>query len=48
MLAATGKSGRVYGIDRASHEVMFNTPATTMINDQAPTTDKWLYVCPGV
>jgi alcohol dehydrogenase (cytochrome c) len=48
MLAATGKNGRVYGIDPTSQEVMFNTPATTMFNDQTPTTDKWLYVCPGV
>lgn len=48
MIAATGKNGRVYGIDRTSHEVMFNTPATTMMNDQVPTTDRWLDVCPGV
>ncbi len=44
MLAATGKSGRVYGIDRTSHYEMFNTPATTMMNDQAPTPLHWLYV----
>jgi alcohol dehydrogenase (cytochrome c) len=48
MLAATGKSGRVYGVDRTSHQKMFDTPATTMENDQVPTTDKWLRVCPGV
>jgi alcohol dehydrogenase (cytochrome c) len=47
MLAATGKSGRVYGIDRTSHFVMFDTPATTMVNDQVPTGRDWLYVCPG-
>jgi alcohol dehydrogenase (cytochrome c) len=47
MLAAAGKNGHVYGIDRTSHHVMFDTPATTMLNNQAPTTDKWLYVCPG-
>ena len=48
MLAATGKNGRVYGIDRASHYEMFNTLATTMMNDQAPTPLHWLKVCPGV
>jgi alcohol dehydrogenase (cytochrome c) len=48
MFAVTGKGGRVYGVDRTSHEKMFDTPATTMFNDQVPTTDKWLKVCPGV
>jgi alcohol dehydrogenase (cytochrome c) len=48
MLAATGKNGRVYGIDRTSHRVLFDTPATTMENDQVPTSDTWLRVCPGV
>lgn len=47
MLAASGKSGRVYGIDRTSHHVMFDTPATTMVNDQRPTPLDWLHVCPG-
>jgi hypothetical protein len=36
MVAATGKSGRVYGIDRASHSLVFDTPATTLYNDQLP------------
>jgi alcohol dehydrogenase (cytochrome c) len=48
MFAVTGKSGRVYGVDRTSHEETFDTPATTMYNDQVPTPDTWLYVCPGV
>ena len=48
MLAATGKNGRVYGVDRTSHLVTFDTPATTTYNDQVPTNGNWLYVCPGV
>ena len=48
MLAASGKSGRVYGVDRTSHQKIFDTPATTMENDQVPTTGNWLLVCPGV
>ena len=48
MFAVTGKGGRVYGVDRTSHLKMFDTPATTMLNDQAPLTGNWQYVCPGV
>jgi alcohol dehydrogenase (cytochrome c) len=48
MVAVTGKSGRVYGIDRTTHFVLFDTPVTTMVNDQVQTNAKWTYVCPGV
>jgi alcohol dehydrogenase (cytochrome c) len=48
MVALTGKSGRVYGIDRATHLLAFNTPATTLENDQEPLNDTYTYVCPGV
>lgn len=48
MVAVSGKSGRVYGIDRSTHRVVFDTPATTMWNDQVPTNGNWMYVCPGL
>lgn len=48
MLAIAGKGGRVYGIDRATHALVFNTPATTMLHDQEPLDDTWKLVCPGV
>jgi alcohol dehydrogenase (cytochrome c) len=48
MVAITGKSGRVYGIDRATKVPVFNTPATTLENDSVPLSDKWMHVCPGV
>jgi alcohol dehydrogenase (cytochrome c) len=48
MVAVAGKSGRVYGIDRATHSLIFDTPATTIENDHVPLVGKWLYVCPGV
>jgi alcohol dehydrogenase (cytochrome c) len=48
MLALTGKSGRVYGIDRATHLLAFNTPATTLENDQEQLNETYTYVCPGV
>jgi alcohol dehydrogenase (cytochrome c) len=48
LLAITGKSGRVYGIDRSTHLPIFDTPATTVENDEAPVNSMWMRVCPGV
>jgi alcohol dehydrogenase (cytochrome c) len=48
MLAITGKSGRVYGIDRATHTLVFNTPATTILRDDEPLDKSWTLVCPGL
>ncbi|HEU0155171.1 MAG TPA: PQQ-binding-like beta-propeller repeat protein [Stellaceae bacterium] len=48
MVTVTGKSGRVYGFDRTTHLSVFDTPATTMENDQVPLTPSWMHVCPGL
>jgi alcohol dehydrogenase (cytochrome c) len=48
MVAIAGKNGRVYGIDRSIQALAFNTPATTLENDQAPLSQNWMRVCPGV
>jgi alcohol dehydrogenase (cytochrome c) len=48
MVAVAGKSGRVYGIDRATQSPVFNTPATTLENDQEPLNQNWTRVCPGL
>jgi alcohol dehydrogenase (cytochrome c) len=48
MLAITGKSGRVYGIDRATHTLVFNTAATTILHDDEPLNKTWKLVCPGL
>jgi alcohol dehydrogenase (cytochrome c) len=48
MLAITGKSGRVYGIDRSTHLPTFDTPATTVENDEVPVNSMWMHVCPGL
>ena len=49
MLAITGKSGRVYGIDRASRLLLFDTPATSMQNNDEPLDPQtWTYVRPGL
>jgi alcohol dehydrogenase (cytochrome c) len=47
MIALAGKSGHLYGIDRVSQSLAFDTPATTLENDQVPLTHKWMHVCPG-
>jgi alcohol dehydrogenase (cytochrome c) len=47
LLALAGKSGRVYGIDRETHLLAFNTPATTLENDDVPLNNTYTRVCPG-
>src|SRR5262245_189237 len=46
--AITGKNGRVYGIDRSARIPVFNTPATTVENDDVPLNGEWMRVCPGL
>jgi alcohol dehydrogenase (cytochrome c) len=48
MVAIAGKSGRVHGIDRSTQVLAFNTPATTLENDQEPLNQNWMHVCPGL
>ncbi len=46
MLAIAGKNGLVYGIDRATHDLVFATPGTTRAND-GPYGTTPILVCPG-
>jgi alcohol dehydrogenase (cytochrome c) len=48
MLAIAGKGGIVYGIDRSSRIPVFDTPGTTLENNEIPLSGTWLYVCPGL
>jgi alcohol dehydrogenase (cytochrome c) len=48
MVAITDKSGRVYSIDRSSMIPVFNTPGTTLLNDDIPLAGDWMQVCPGL
>jgi alcohol dehydrogenase (cytochrome c) len=48
MLAIAGKDGRVHGISRATQTPVFNTPATTLENDDVPLDEIWKHVCPGL
>ncbi len=47
MVAAPGKSGLIYGVDRSTHQLAFSTPGTTVVPN--PVLDNsWQYVCPGL
>ena len=48
MIALVGKFGRVFGLDRDTQLLAFDTPATTLENDQEPLTSTWMHTCPGV
>jgi alcohol dehydrogenase (cytochrome c) len=48
LVALAGKSGRVYAIDRGTHLLTFDMPATTLDNDQKPLINSWMHVCPGI
>jgi len=47
LLAAGSKDGHLYGIDRATREVLFKTPVTTIENAGARPTPEGVKVCPG-
>jgi len=48
MVALVGKLGRVITLDRDTRLLAFDTPATTLENDQEPLTSTWTHTCPGV
>ena len=47
LLAAGSKDGYLYGIDRASRQMLFKTPVTTIKNSDARPTPAGVRVCPG-
>jgi PQQ-dependent dehydrogenase (methanol/ethanol family) len=47
LLAAGSKDGYLYGVDRATHRVVFKTPVTTIKNADARPTPAGVLVCPG-
>jgi len=47
LVASTGKRGILYILDRDSHEVLRETPITTLENMDVPLTREGVYVCPG-
>jgi alcohol dehydrogenase (cytochrome c) len=48
MVAITGKDGYVYGLDRATHDLAFKVPGTSLVNSDVILDKTWRYVCPGL
>jgi glucose dehydrogenase len=46
--AVASKDGFIYGIDRATHTLLWKTPGTRMLNVDAVPTRAGVHVCPGV
>jgi alcohol dehydrogenase (cytochrome c) len=43
-----GKDGYAYGLDRATHQLLFRTPTTTIKNEGKAPTPEGFMVCPGL
>jgi alcohol dehydrogenase (cytochrome c) len=41
------KDGHVYGVDRRSHQLVFKTPVTTIVNADKQPTKEGTFACPG-
>lgn len=48
VVAMAGKDGYAYGIDRATHKLLFRTPTTTIKNEGVAPTPEGFMVCPGL
>jgi len=48
LVATSGKDGILRVLDRATHDIVFETPVTTRENADAPVTTEPTHVCPGV
>jgi len=48
IVAMAGKDGYAYGLDRATHQLLFRTPTTTIKNEGRAPTPEGFMVCPGL
>ncbi len=48
IVAEAGKDGHLYGVDRASGQILYSTPVTTLLNGATPLTEAGTRFCPGV
>ncbi len=48
LVATAGKDGTLRVLDRATHEILYEVPVTTHLNDDRPVTTSPMRVCPGV
>ncbi len=47
-VATVGKDGILRGLDRRTHEILYETPVTTILNAEVPVTQEGVFACPGV
>ncbi len=47
-VATVGKDGILRGLDRQTHEILYETPVTTILNAEVPVTQEGVFACPGV
>ena len=48
VVAMAGKDGYAYGVDRATHKLLFRTATTTIKNEGVAPTVEGFMVCPGL
>ncbi len=47
-VATVGKDGVLRGLDKQTHEILYETPVTTILNAEVPVTQEGVFACPGV
>ena len=47
-VATVGKDGILRGLDKQTHEILYETPVTTILNAEVPVTQEGVFACPGV
>lgn len=48
MVATVGKDGILRTLDKNNHEILYETPVTTILNADVPVTQEGVFACPGV
>jgi len=48
LVATAGKDGVVRVLDRETHQVLYDVPVTTMLNEKGMPTPEGIQVCPGI
>lgn len=48
MIATVGKDGILRTLNKQTHETLYETPVTTILNAEVPVTQEGVFACPGV
>lgn len=48
LVATVGKDGILRSLDKQTHEILYETPVTTILNAEVPVTQEGVFACPGV